>query len=39
VPDTVPAVKIIKAGQGITAVIVSGLYQLCGEGEGEIYDF
>jgi hypothetical protein len=39
VPDTVPAVKMTKAGQGITAVIVSELQQFCGEGEGEIYDF
>jgi hypothetical protein len=27
IPDTVPAVKMTKAGQGITAVIVSEVFQ------------
>jgi hypothetical protein len=36
VPDTVPAVKMIKAGQGITAVIVSGfLSVLWGRARGK----
>lgn len=36
VPDTVPAVKMTKAAQGITAVIVSVFYQFCGKGKGEV---
>lgn len=32
VPDTIPAVKMTKAGQGITAAIVSGFYKFCEEG-------
>jgi hypothetical protein len=32
VPDTIPAVKMTKAGQGITAAIVSGFYQFYEEG-------